>query len=146
MVKFGLWFYDFITRKKRQTSRHFFMSKTKSLKEIPGLMEGKAIADHTKCVDIATSAAIRRMIVPGLLAIGIPVIAAWFLVMVTTTHSTQSVIQIAWFAGSTATALTSTWPESGFQSIERRYWSVSASYTATWMFVPRPSIKCSIPA
>jgi glycerol-3-phosphate dehydrogenase len=30
-------FYDLITWKKRQTPRHFFMSKTKSLKEIPGL-------------------------------------------------------------------------------------------------------------
>ncbi|MBW8016911.1 MAG: glycerol-3-phosphate dehydrogenase/oxidase [Planctomycetes bacterium] len=37
VVEIGLWFYDFITRKKRQTPRHFFMSKTKSLKEIPGL-------------------------------------------------------------------------------------------------------------
>ncbi|MHC4636747.1 MAG: glycerol-3-phosphate dehydrogenase/oxidase [Planctomycetota bacterium] len=37
VVKFGLWFYDFITRKNRQTPRHYFMSKAKSLKEIPGL-------------------------------------------------------------------------------------------------------------
>jgi glycerol-3-phosphate dehydrogenase len=37
VVKMGLWFYDFLTRKKRQTPRHYFMSKTKSLKEIPGL-------------------------------------------------------------------------------------------------------------
>ena len=37
VVKFGLWFYDFITRKKRQTPRHFLMSRSKSLKEIPGL-------------------------------------------------------------------------------------------------------------
>ncbi len=37
VVKFGLWFYDFITRKKRQTPRHFFMSKAKSAKEIPGM-------------------------------------------------------------------------------------------------------------
>jgi glycerol-3-phosphate dehydrogenase len=37
VVKFGLWFYDFITRKQQQTPRHFFMSKAKSAKEIPGL-------------------------------------------------------------------------------------------------------------
>ena len=37
VVKFGLWFYDFITRRQRQTPRHFFMSKAKSAKEIPGL-------------------------------------------------------------------------------------------------------------
>jgi len=37
VVKFGLWFYDFITRKQRQIPRHFFMSKARSAKEIPGL-------------------------------------------------------------------------------------------------------------
>ena len=37
VVEMGLRFYDLITWKKRQTPRHFFMSKKKSLKEIPGL-------------------------------------------------------------------------------------------------------------
>lgn len=46
----------------------------RQFKEIPGLMEGKAKADHTKCVDIATSAAIKRMIAPGLIAVIIPVV------------------------------------------------------------------------
>lgn len=42
VVKFGLWFYDLITRKQRQIPRHFFMSKARSLKEIPGLRAGIA--------------------------------------------------------------------------------------------------------
>ncbi|MEA2063041.1 MAG: sodium-translocating pyrophosphatase [Gemmatimonadota bacterium] len=46
----------------------------RQFREIPGLMEGKAKADHTRCVDIATSAAIKRMVVPGLLAVLVPVI------------------------------------------------------------------------
>ncbi len=46
----------------------------RQFKEIPGLMEGKAKADHTKCVDIATTAAIKRMIAPGLLAVITPVV------------------------------------------------------------------------
>lgn len=37
IVKLGLSFYDFITRKCRQTPRHYLLSKDKSLKEIPGL-------------------------------------------------------------------------------------------------------------
>lgn len=37
VIKFGLLFYDIITRNSRQTPRHYFLSKTKSLKEIPGL-------------------------------------------------------------------------------------------------------------
>lgn len=35
---------------------------------IPGLLEGKAKADYKKCVDISTKAAIKEMILPGLLA------------------------------------------------------------------------------
>lgn len=49
----------------------------RQFKEIPGLMEGKATADYAKCVDISTQAALRRMIVPGLLAVTIPVIVGF---------------------------------------------------------------------
>jgi len=42
-------------------------------KSIPGLMEGKAKADFRRCVDISTAAAIKQMIVPGLLAVLVPV-------------------------------------------------------------------------
>jgi glycerol-3-phosphate dehydrogenase len=37
IVKMGLTFYDFITRKRCQTPRHYLLSRDKSLKEIPGL-------------------------------------------------------------------------------------------------------------
>jgi K(+)-stimulated pyrophosphate-energized sodium pump len=40
----------------------------RQFREIPGLLDGKAKADYKKCVDISTRAAIKRMIVPGLLA------------------------------------------------------------------------------
>ncbi|PRR79471.1 putative K(+)-stimulated pyrophosphate-energized sodium pump [Clostridium liquoris] len=40
---------------------------------IPGLMEGKAKPDYKKCVDISTAAAIREMILPGILAIVVPI-------------------------------------------------------------------------
>jgi len=45
----------------------------RQFKEIPGLLEGKARADYARCVDIATAAAIKRMIAPGLLAVLTPV-------------------------------------------------------------------------
>ncbi len=45
----------------------------RQFKEIPGLLEGHAKADYARCVDIATAAAIKRMIVPGLLAVLTPV-------------------------------------------------------------------------
>ena len=37
----------------------------RQFKEIPGLLEGKAKPDTAKCVDIATQAALRKMILPG---------------------------------------------------------------------------------
>ncbi len=44
----------------------------RQFREIKGLMEGKATADHSKCVDISTTAAIKKMILPGTLAVIIP--------------------------------------------------------------------------
>ena len=43
-------------------------------KTIAGLMEGKAKADHRRCVDISTTAAIREMVLPGLIAVITPVV------------------------------------------------------------------------
>ncbi len=45
----------------------------RQFREIDGLLEGTAEPDAERCVDIATQAALRRMILPGVLAIVIPV-------------------------------------------------------------------------
>ncbi len=45
----------------------------RQFKEIPGLLEGKAEPDTERCVDIATKAALRRMVPPGILAVAAPV-------------------------------------------------------------------------
>ncbi len=49
----------------------------RQFKEIPGLMEGKATADFRRCVDISTAAAIKEMIMPGLLAVLTPVLVGF---------------------------------------------------------------------
>tara|TARA_B100001173_G_scaffold10248_1_gene8868 strand:- start:1425 stop:3437 length:2013 start_codon:yes stop_codon:yes gene_type:complete len=46
----------------------------RQFREIPGLLEGTAKPDTASCVDIATRAALRKMIVPGALAVLAPVI------------------------------------------------------------------------
>ena len=52
----------------------------RQFREIPGLREGKegAVADHAKCVEISTKAALKEMIMPGLLAIVAPVAAGFY--------------------------------------------------------------------
>ncbi|MBC2398716.1 sodium-translocating pyrophosphatase [Clostridium tetanomorphum] len=45
----------------------------RQFKTIPGIMEGKGKPDYKKCVDISTAAAIREMILPGILAIVVPI-------------------------------------------------------------------------
>jgi len=44
----------------------------RQFKEIPGLMEGKADPDSAKCVDIATTAALKKMLLPGIIAVCAP--------------------------------------------------------------------------
>ncbi len=44
----------------------------RQFREIEGLMEGKARADTARCVQIATGAALKEMIVPGLSAVVLP--------------------------------------------------------------------------
>ena len=51
----------------------------RQFKEIPGLLEGKAKPDTARCVDIATRAALRKMIAPGSLAVLSPVMIGFFL-------------------------------------------------------------------
>ena len=51
----------------------------RQFREITGLMEGKAEPDSARCVEISTKAAIREMIVPGLLAVLAPVVTGFLL-------------------------------------------------------------------
>jgi K(+)-stimulated pyrophosphate-energized sodium pump len=49
----------------------------RQFKEIPGLLEGTGRPDYAKCVDISTAAALREMVLPGLLAIVTPVVVGF---------------------------------------------------------------------
>ena len=51
----------------------------RQFKEIKGLLEGKAEPDTAKCVDIATTAALKKMILPGVIAVAAPVIVGFLI-------------------------------------------------------------------
>ena len=55
------------------------MEIRRQFKEIIGLLEGKAKPDTATCVDIVTKAALKEMILPGLLAVIVPILIGLFL-------------------------------------------------------------------
>ncbi|TDJ19965.1 MAG: sodium-translocating pyrophosphatase [Gammaproteobacteria bacterium] len=44
----------------------------RQFREIPGLLEGKAKPDTARCIDIATTAALKKMVPPGVVAVAAP--------------------------------------------------------------------------
>lgn len=46
----------------------------RQFREIPGIMEGTIVPEYSKCVDISTTAALRQMILPGILVIASPIV------------------------------------------------------------------------
>ena len=49
----------------------------RQFKEIPGLMEGTAEPDSEKCVEIATTAALKKMMLPGVIAVSMPAVVGF---------------------------------------------------------------------
>lgn len=51
----------------------------RQFREIKGLMEGKAEPDVVRCVDICTTAALKEMIIPGVLAVAAPIMVGFII-------------------------------------------------------------------
>lgn len=49
----------------------------RQFREIPGIMEGTGKPQYDKCVEISTKAALKEMLLPGLLTIGFPIVIAF---------------------------------------------------------------------
>ena len=60
-----------------QAAMEMIVEVRRQFREIPGLLEGTAKPDTARCVDISTQAAIKRMVVPGAMAIVSPVVVGF---------------------------------------------------------------------
>ncbi|MGH2457773.1 MAG: sodium-translocating pyrophosphatase [Chloroflexota bacterium] len=67
----------------------------RQFREIPGIVEGTARPDYARCVDITTQAALREMIAPGILAIGVPVLVG----LIMKQHAAAGLLMVGTIAG-----------------------------------------------
>lgn len=51
----------------------------RQFREIPGLLEGTADPDNARCIDIATTAALKKMVLPGVVAVASPALVGFIL-------------------------------------------------------------------
>jgi K(+)-stimulated pyrophosphate-energized sodium pump len=56
-----------------RAAKEMIIEVGRQFKEIPGLREGTAKAEYSRCVEISTKAAIREMLIPGFMAVSVPV-------------------------------------------------------------------------
>ena len=62
-----------------QAALQMVLEVRRQFKEIPGLMEGKAEPDYKRCITISTKAALREMILPGIITVSLPIIMKYTL-------------------------------------------------------------------
>jgi K(+)-stimulated pyrophosphate-energized sodium pump len=67
-------FSAFTMRSVGKTAYKMVTEIRRQFKEIPGIMKGKGKPDYAKCIEISTSAALKEMILPGVVAILTPVV------------------------------------------------------------------------
>lgn len=64
-----------------QAAQQIVEEVRRQFREIPGIMEGKNEPDYETCVGISTDSAIRQMLLPGIIAVAVPVAIALLAVL-----------------------------------------------------------------
>ena len=58
---------------------HMVNEVRRQFRDIPGIMEGTGRPDYARCVDLSTRGALREMILPGIMAVAVPLIVGFLL-------------------------------------------------------------------
>jgi len=74
-----LFFSAMLMRSVGKTAMDIVNEVRRQFKSIKGLMQGKAKPDYKKCIDISTKAALREMVLPGILVIVTPIVVGIFM-------------------------------------------------------------------
>lgn len=67
----------------------------RQFREHPGIIEGSERPDYARCVDITARAALREMVAPGLLAVGVPVLVG----LILKEHAAAGMLMVGTIAG-----------------------------------------------
>src|SRR6185436_13510560 len=57
-----------------RASQSIILEVRRQFRENPGIMQGTVRPDYARCVDITTRAALKEMVPPGILAVGMPIL------------------------------------------------------------------------
>ncbi|HEY0785226.1 MAG TPA: sodium-translocating pyrophosphatase, partial [Acidobacteriaceae bacterium] len=83
-----------------RTAQMIVQDVRNQFRENPGIMAGTSKPDYARCVNIVTGAALKEMVVPGLLAVGLPVLVG--LIFRNFSASYQSAAQVVSAGGALA--------------------------------------------
>jgi len=71
-------FSAFAIRAVGQTAQYVIMDVRRQFKN-PGILAGTVKPDYASCVDITTKGALKNMVIPGVIAVALPVLVGYFL-------------------------------------------------------------------
>src|SRR5918992_628230 len=75
----GFFFSALAIRAVGRTAYYVIHEVRRQFHEHPGIMRGELRPDYARCVDIVTAGALKEMVLPGLLAVGMPVVVGLIL-------------------------------------------------------------------
>jgi K(+)-stimulated pyrophosphate-energized sodium pump len=70
-------FSSFAIKAVGRAAQYVIEEVRRQFRENPGIMQGTSKPDYGRCVDIVTIGALKAMVVPGLLAVGVPVLVGF---------------------------------------------------------------------